>query len=451
LKLYTHTHTHTHTHTGSFREQKGITLIALVITIIVLLILAGISIAMLTGENGILTKANQAKEEYAYKNAEEKVKLAVVEYQVKMREESLYNILSKIEGLEEIDPDNANEGPPYIVVVDGYEFEVRENEEGQIEVEYIRKSNGILPEIIKAEKSISGENVKILVEAKTEDEEGIEKVILIKNGVEIETKQVEGTHITEEFSLKGNGTYQVKVIGKNRRRAISQEISVTEVQVKISGTLKAGEVIDGSVLLTITGEATGTNIAKIEIYKGETTKIGEIPIEGEEMQITKTYETANMSFYEETNYSAKIIASTTEWAFTNTVICMNSNTIRTREDLQKLSKVVEEGNNFKGKNLKVVEDINIQSVEMSPIGTVDVPFEGNFNGNFKTISNIVYRGILDYFYGSNTGRANYISGLFGCVGASGKIHGILLSNVIGSKNDSGAIESVAYIRRTCWT
>ena len=37
--------------------NKGITLIALVITIIILLILAGISIAMITGENGILTKA----------------------------------------------------------------------------------------------------------------------------------------------------------------------------------------------------------------------------------------------------------------------------------------------------------------------------------------------------------------------------------------------------------
>ena len=35
-------------------KQKGITIIALVITIIVLLILAGISIAMLTGDNGIL-------------------------------------------------------------------------------------------------------------------------------------------------------------------------------------------------------------------------------------------------------------------------------------------------------------------------------------------------------------------------------------------------------------
>ena len=44
-------------------ESKGITLIALVITIIVLLILAGVSIAMLTGNNGILTKAQESKEE----------------------------------------------------------------------------------------------------------------------------------------------------------------------------------------------------------------------------------------------------------------------------------------------------------------------------------------------------------------------------------------------------
>ena len=43
------------------RASKGITLIALVITIIVLLILAGVSIATLTGENGILTRANDAK------------------------------------------------------------------------------------------------------------------------------------------------------------------------------------------------------------------------------------------------------------------------------------------------------------------------------------------------------------------------------------------------------
>ena len=43
------------------RDTKGITLIALIITIIVLLILAGISITMLVGENGLIGKANWAK------------------------------------------------------------------------------------------------------------------------------------------------------------------------------------------------------------------------------------------------------------------------------------------------------------------------------------------------------------------------------------------------------
>ena len=47
----------------NINKNKGITLIALVITVIVLLILAGVSIAMLTGENGILNQAKKAKEE----------------------------------------------------------------------------------------------------------------------------------------------------------------------------------------------------------------------------------------------------------------------------------------------------------------------------------------------------------------------------------------------------
>ena len=44
------------------RNQKGITLIALVITIIVLIILAAVSIAMLTGDSGILTEADSARD-----------------------------------------------------------------------------------------------------------------------------------------------------------------------------------------------------------------------------------------------------------------------------------------------------------------------------------------------------------------------------------------------------
>ncbi|MCI8637409.1 MAG: hypothetical protein HFJ36_06260 [Clostridia bacterium] len=46
------------------KQNAGITLIALIITIIILLILAGISISLLVGENGILKKAYLAKEEH---------------------------------------------------------------------------------------------------------------------------------------------------------------------------------------------------------------------------------------------------------------------------------------------------------------------------------------------------------------------------------------------------
>ena len=61
------------------KNNKGITLIALVVTIIVLLILAGVSIAMLTGQNGILNRASDAGESTAVANAKEKVTLAINE------------------------------------------------------------------------------------------------------------------------------------------------------------------------------------------------------------------------------------------------------------------------------------------------------------------------------------------------------------------------------------
>ena len=62
------------------KEGKGITLIALVITIIVLLILAGVTIATLTGDNGILTKANEAKTITNEKDEEEQIEIGYTEY-----------------------------------------------------------------------------------------------------------------------------------------------------------------------------------------------------------------------------------------------------------------------------------------------------------------------------------------------------------------------------------
>ena len=57
------------------KNNKGITLIALVVTIIVLLILAGVSIAMLTGNNGILTQGKKAKTDTANAEIAEKINM----------------------------------------------------------------------------------------------------------------------------------------------------------------------------------------------------------------------------------------------------------------------------------------------------------------------------------------------------------------------------------------
>ena len=61
----------------NFKNTKGITLIALVITIIVLLILAGVTISALSGDNGILTNATKAKEQTEISNEKDAVSLAV--------------------------------------------------------------------------------------------------------------------------------------------------------------------------------------------------------------------------------------------------------------------------------------------------------------------------------------------------------------------------------------
>lgn len=64
------------------KEMKGITLIALVITIVVLLILAGVSINLLLGDNGIITKAKEAKDSYSKSAVKEKVGFLLNEYKI---------------------------------------------------------------------------------------------------------------------------------------------------------------------------------------------------------------------------------------------------------------------------------------------------------------------------------------------------------------------------------
>ena len=109
------------------KKNNGITLIALVITIIVLLILAGVTIATLTGENGILTRASDAAERTGEGNAREKVQLAVagsIGTDGNIHTDDLNTELSRVDGLTSGTPISSL---PATVVVDEYEILIGAN------------------------------------------------------------------------------------------------------------------------------------------------------------------------------------------------------------------------------------------------------------------------------------------------------------------------------------
>ena len=71
----------------SVKDKKGITLIALVITIVVLVILGGVAVGLTIGENGILARAKQAAERSRYEAAKERIVLKIAEIKMKCQEE----------------------------------------------------------------------------------------------------------------------------------------------------------------------------------------------------------------------------------------------------------------------------------------------------------------------------------------------------------------------------
>lgn len=177
------------------KETRGITLIALVITIIVLLILAGVTIATLTGNNGILTRAEEATEETKKKGAEEKVAVEVQgSYGTdgKLDYDLLEDNLNNIEGIEGVPSPITKEDFPLEVTVDGYKVTINENgnvtvgdsgtgEEDEILGKYYDKDTDITvggkPVTIPGGATISG------ITSETDINNGL--VIYITNGEEI--------------------------------------------------------------------------------------------------------------------------------------------------------------------------------------------------------------------------------------------------------------------------
>ena len=135
---------------SKLKERKGITLIALVVTIVVLLILAGVTISTLTGDNGIITRANRASVAQIEGQVDEEVKLAVLSakmYSEKMATKNAGWYAS--ENLESV----VNEMKKDLKEQNGYTI-TKEDETGTITVQYQTK---------KYQQATNNSNAKIIM------------------------------------------------------------------------------------------------------------------------------------------------------------------------------------------------------------------------------------------------------------------------------------------------
>ena len=214
--------------------KNGITLIALVITIIVLLILAGVTIATLTGDNGILTKAQNAKEKNAQKTVEEQINLAVQASRINeglvINKEILEQELTN-NGIEITKSEN--DELPWTVKKDGYVYTISKNGEVK-EKEGIAITTGDI-EILKG--STKGKKVSAQILS------GETGTIKWESTGNITISATEGNEITVNVNSNANAgdtaTITARIDGKTYQDSINVKIvtqvtSVTAEKIEVS-------------------------------------------------------------------------------------------------------------------------------------------------------------------------------------------------------------------------
>lgn len=199
------------------KQNKGITLIALIITIIILLILAGVTINVLIGNNGLFKTAKKAGEDYIKSQLKEELEIEIANIQSKKianGEELSREDLWELERLEAI---MISVETPAEGVYKDYNFTVDENYVVTIE----GKNNAIKPkiELTKDTEEIV-EEVTIKVKVTTED------------GTIVAVTKPDGTTTEEtefEYKVKENKTYKFVAKGSNGGKAI-ETIEITNVK-----------------------------------------------------------------------------------------------------------------------------------------------------------------------------------------------------------------------------
>ena len=225
-------------------RNNGITLIALVITIIVLLILAGVTIASITGENGILSKATNARDNNTKASAEEKVKTEVLgSYgsDGKLSLDDLNNNLKNVDGLKyngsAISDSNKIESLPATVNVDGYNILISEEDIKTIKTIEEAKSNDMLTKNEDTPITVDNKIVKIPAGFKVADDSGntIDEGIVIEDGeknqfvwVPVSKENFATEFVRRKGYWKGNIQSYFSKYGEANDKGVNEKVTETE-------------------------------------------------------------------------------------------------------------------------------------------------------------------------------------------------------------------------------
>ena len=203
------------------KEMKGITLVALVVTIVVLLILAGVSINTVLGDDGIIKKAKEAAEATRRASAEEEMNRLLLEYQLASNDETLESFLQEkvTEGRIDGVADNGDgtititkkvEGKDYTITVKKPVAPTPSVKVGAIRV--VADSTGAGSSLGEA-STRKGTTLYIMIES------------TISGGTTTVSPQV-------PYAVTENGTYKFTVTGTVNGTAYTKEVSVEVNQFK---------------------------------------------------------------------------------------------------------------------------------------------------------------------------------------------------------------------------
>ena len=210
------------------QTENGITLLALVITIIILLILAGVAISALT-QTGLFDKAKQAKEITNKKSAEEKMKLLLSEWRIENTIDgtTLIEFLNKkLESNQIQDFEYDEESENYEIVIDNQLITVNKNGEileiGNVgprpiisEIKIVNSAGEEIPQ-----KSIEVGSQKIYIKFKASIENGtIEHIKIEDKEIYLEDEQY-------RYEVSENGNYTFEIIGKVNEKTYSKNRTI---------------------------------------------------------------------------------------------------------------------------------------------------------------------------------------------------------------------------------